>query len=312
MSVSLVSDGFYIGDDVVLNSIYEIETTEKRTEYLKKLLVNVGGDATYITDANSDSIFTTLLNHYTRVVADGGKVYSLSGTLKAIVFSLKNSLTAALFSAYSPDFGLKLNGSSVIKVYDLNGRDFELLSTGSLERTIEGKLNVIKNLISTTMISKVNSIAGGQGMILGACVHDADAGSASTQSVRGMYMSDNPNAAGTSLGHIETNAGGQTRMYYRRQADDTLTSLPYDQTTNYKKFSGLVGYMSNSNSRVEIYENGSIKAGSTAAQKNISGTGIYPTMTMSSNNSLFSESWIINSNSQALAIALSNHLNKSV
>lgn len=311
MAYLIKSNKAYTGNKVLPNVIDYLATTASRMEHLKKLLVSVGGDASYITELNADSIHNTLKTHRTRVVNDGGNVPSMADTLKAIIFALKNSLTSDIYSAYSPNFGLKMNGTSVIKVYDLNGRDYELLS-GQLERAVDGNLNVIKNLATSTMISKVNSLAGGQGMILGACVHDADAGSSSSLSVRGMYMSDNPNASGTSLGHIETNSGGQTRLYYRRQADDVLTSLPYDQTTNYKKFAGLVGYMSNSNTRVEIYENGALKAGATAGQKDISTATIYPTMTMLSLNSLFNESWIVKSNSQALAIALSNYLNRSI
>ncbi|HFG6953825.1 hypothetical protein [Acinetobacter baumannii] len=310
MSSGIGSNMAYAGTKVLSNIIDYHTTTESRLKYLKQLLVAAGGDFSYVTELNADSIHATLKAHRKRVVDDGGFVPSMSNTLKAIIFALKNGLTSDIYSAYSPNFGFKKNGTSVIKVYDINGRDYELLS-GQLEIAVDGKLNVIKNLSTSTMISKVNSIAGGLGMILGACVHDADAGSSSSLSVRGMYMSDNPNASGTSLGHIETNAGGQTRLYYRRQADDVLTSLPYDQTTNYKKFAGLVGYMSNSNTRVEIYENGALKAGATAGQKDISNATIYPTMSMLSLNSLFNESWIIKSNSQTLAIALSNYLNRS-
>lgn len=310
MATVIQSNNVYVGTKSLPNIIDSITSTSAKTEYLKKLLASANLDSTYITDVNSDAIFNTLKLHRTRVISDGGIVLSLAITLKAIVFAFKNSLTSSIYSAYSPEFGLKMNGSSVIKIYDLSGRDYELLS-GSLERSIDGAMNVVKNLITSTMISKQNSIAGGTGMILGACVHDADIAASSSLTVRGMYMSENAAATGTGLGYLETNYGGQARLYYKRAADDVMTNLPYDQSVNYKKFAGLVGYLSNSNNRVEIYENGVIKAGATAPQKDISASSIYPAMSMLSLNSLYSESWIIKSTSQSLAIALSNHLNKS-
>ena len=315
MSSAFISDkASLIKSENIMDSI---TSTNNRTTYLKGLLANIGGDSSYITDSNSDAIFTTLNTHRLRVEGDGGTVLSLARTLNAFVFARKNSITdPALYSAYSPNFGYKKSGTSVIKVYDLNARDFELLTpTASFELTEDSGLNVIKNLNQATMISKT-AIAGNQGMILGACVHDIDPSSTSTLTVRGMYMMDNPNGTGAGQGYLETNYGGLARLYYKTTGD-VMTSLPYDQGVNYKKYSGLVGYMSKIETsqgvpRVEIYENGSIKAGSNADQKNISALSIYPTMSMLSLNSFFNESWIIRSTSQTLAIALSNYLNRGV
>ncbi|EXS35288.1 hypothetical protein [Acinetobacter sp. 826659] len=316
MSTAIKSNEVYAGNKVLPNVVDLITETSERTEFLRKLLANIGGDTSYITDQNSDEIFDKLVNHRKRVVEDGGQVLSMANVARALVFAKKSNLSSDLCSAYSPDFGIKTNGSSVVKIYDLNGRDCELIA-GSLERAVDGKLNVVKNLITTTMISKVNSIAGGPGMILGVCVHDEDAGSSTSQTVRGMYMSDNANASGAGLGYLETNKGGLSRLYYKRQVDGIITNLPYDQISNYKKFSGLVGYMSNIETtkgvpRVEIYENGVLKAGADAPQKDLSLIPIYPVISMLSLNSLFSESWLIKSTSQALALSLSNYLNKSI
>lgn len=311
----------FISDQVSLikseNIMDSITSTAKRTKYLQSLLANIGGDTSYITDSNSDAIYTTLNTHRIRVEEDGGTVISLARTLNAFVFARKNSITdPALCSAYSPNFGVKKSGTSVIKIYDLNGRDFELLTpTASFELTVDSGLNVIKSLNQATMISKT-AIAGNQGMILGACVHDVDPSSTSTLTVRGMFMMDNPNGTGAGLGYLETNYGGLARQYYKT-VGDVMTSLSYGQGANYKKYSGLVGYLSNTGTsqgvpRVEIYENGSVKSGVSASQKDLSALSIYPTMSMLSLNSFFNESWIIRSTSQPLAIALSSYLNRGV
>lgn len=309
MATVIQSNNLYAGTKVLPNIIDSITSTTAKTEYLKKLLATSGGDISYVNDMNSGALFSTLKAHRARVVADGGIILSLANTLKAIVFATQNSLSSPNYSAYAPDFGLKMNGSTVVKMYDISGRDMRVL-VGIFERSADLGCNVIKNLNSGTLIAE-SSINGAQGLILGSSLHDGDAGGSTTQTARGMYLSDNVGGTGTGIGSLETNNGGISRLYYKRPVDNTLTNLPYDQTANYKKYSGLVGYMSNSNTRVEIYENGVLKAGASAAQVDVSASNIYPVVSVPAVNSLFRESWLIRSTSQPLAIALSNYLNKS-
>ena len=310
MATAIQSNMQYVGTRVLPNIIDNITDTATMTEYLKKILATVGGDVSYVTDANSDALFNTLKAHRARVIADGGRVLSIANTLKAIIFAHKNALIDSDYSAYAPDFGIKLSGSTVIKVYDLSGRDMRVL-TGVIEQTVDAKHNVITNLNAATLIA-TSSIIGATGLILGSSLHDGDAGSSTTQTARGMYLSDNADGTGAGVGSLETNNGGISRLYYKRASDSVMTSLPYDQTANYKKYSGLVGYMSNSNSRVEIYENNVLKAGSNAAQIDLSAINLYPTISMPALNSFIRESWLIRSTSQVLAQSLSSHLDKSV
>lgn len=310
MATVIQSNMQYVGTRALPNIIDNITDTATMTEYLKKILATVGGDVSYVTDANSDAIFNTLKAHRARVIADGGRVLSIANTLKAIIFATQNSLASSDYSAYAPDFGIKLSGSTIIKVYDLSGRDMRVL-TGVIEQTVDAGHNVIKNLNAGTLIAE-SSINGAQGLILGSSSHDGDAGGSTTQTARGMILSDNASGTGSGSGLLETNNGGSSRLYYKRAADNVMTNLPYDQTANYKKYSGLVGYMSNSNTRVEIYENNAIKAGATAAQINLSAINLYPTISMPALNSFIRESWLIRSTSQALAQSLSSYLNKSI
>lgn len=310
MTVVIQSNVAYTGNKALPNIIDIISGTTTKTQYLRKLYATVGGDTTYITDANSDTLFGSLKSHRARVMADGGIVLSLANTLNAIIFASKNALAAANYSAFSPSFGVKLVGNSVVKLYDIAGRDMKLY-VGAFERAVDAGHNVIKNTATSTLIAE-SSLLGNQGMILGTSLHDADAGSSAvSQVVKGMYMSDNAASSGAGSGYLETNNGGISRLHYKRAVDSVMTNLPYDQSTTYKKYSGLVGYMSNSNNRVEIYENGELKAGATIAQVDLSATNIYPTISALSLNSLVRESWLIRSTSQNLAQALSVYLNKS-
>ena len=310
MATVIQSNMQYAGTRVLPNIIDNITDTATMTEYLKKILATVGGDVSYVTDANSDALFNTLKAHRARVIADGGRVLSIANTLKAIIFAHKNALIDSDYSAYAPDFGIKLSGSTVVKLYDLSGRDMRVLA-GVIEQTVDAKHNVIKNLNVATLIA-TSSIIGATGLILGSSLHDGDAGGSTPQTARGMYLSDNANGTGTGVGSLETNNGGISRLYYKLAVNNTLTSLPYNQTANYKKYSGLVGYMSNSNTRVEIYENNALKAGATAAQVDLSEVNIYPTISTPALNSFIRESWLIRSTSQPLAQALSAYLNKSI
>ncbi|HAV4658094.1 TPA: hypothetical protein JIU96_11305 [Acinetobacter baumannii] len=287
--------------------------TAKKTSALKRLLASANGDPSLITDANSDSILLQLNTHRTRVANDGGIVLSVPNTLKAIMFALQNGLSTSNYSAFSPDFGVKLldrNGNAVIKLYDLAGRDMKVLS-GSFEKAKDQGNNVLKNTNTATLISE-NFLTGGQGMLLGASIDDADAGSSASQAVKGMFMSDNATASGQGVGYLESNRGGVSRFYYKRASDSTMLNLGYDQTSNYKKYSGLVGYISNSNNKVEIYENGVKKQETAVAPIDLTTVNIYPVISALSLNSSIRESWLVKSTSQILAIALSSYLNKSI
>ncbi|MBP4063521.1 hypothetical protein J9896_08915 [Acinetobacter baumannii] len=310
MAVVIQSNNVYTGNKALPNIIDSITVTASKTQFLKKLYATINGDTAYITDANSDVLFDTLKAHRTRVLADGGLIPSLANTLRAIIFANQNSLTTANYSAFAADFGIKLVGNTVTKLYDISGRDMKV-SSGTFERATDAGFNVLKNTATSTLISETY-ILGSQGMILGSSLHDADAGSSSSQAVKGMYMSDNAGGTGIGLGYLECNQGGFSRLYYKRPSDNQMTSISYDQVGNYKKYSGLVGLISNQSSRAEIYENGNLKSGASATWIDATATNIYPTISALSLNSFIRESWIIRSSAQNLAMLLSNYLNKSV
>lgn len=308
MSILIQSNKQYTGSKVLPNLIDGISNTADKTAYLKKLYASVQGDSSYITGANADSLFSTLKTHRERVLADGGIVLSLAQTLRAIIFTVKNSLTTANYLAVSPEFGVKLLGTIVVKVYDLAGRDQEVL-TGSFTRAINNNLNVISAVAQSTIQSKVASITGGSGLIIGSSSNDVNTDT--TSLVRSPTISQNAAGTGASLALIENNNGNVARLAYTL-ASGSAVSVTYTQGgAAYLKYAGIAG-ISIGGGATTIYENGAQKSTSALASKDLSGTSLYPASSIISANSFLNESWVINSNSTTLAQALSIHLNKSI
>lgn len=308
MSILIQSNKQYTGSKVLPNLIDSISNTADKLSYLKKLYASVQGDSNYITTVNADSLFTTLKTHRERVLADGGIVLSLAQTLRAIIFALKNSLTTANYSAMSPEFGVKLSGTSVVKVYDLAGRDQEVL-TGSFTRAIDNNLNVISAVAQSSLISKAASITGGSGTIIGSSSNDVNTDT--TSLVRAPALFQNATGTGSRLADIENNNGNVARLNYTF-ASGSVSVMNYTQVgAAYLKYSGIVG-ISIGGGATTLYENGTQKVTSATASKDLTAIALYPGSTINSANSFLNESWVINSTSTALAQALSIHLNKSV
>lgn len=308
MATVIQSNKAYTGSKVLPNLIDSISNTADKTAYLKKLYASVQGDSSYITSANADSIFSTLKTHRERVLADGGIVLSLAQTLRAIIFAVKNSLTTANYSAVSPEFGVKLSGINVTKVYDLAGRDQEV-STGSFTRSIDNNLNVISAATQSSLISKAASLTGGVGIIIGSSSHDIN--SDTTSLVRSPTILQNAAGTGSSLINIENNNGNVARLSYVLGSGSNV-SMSYSQAgAAYLKYAGIVG-ISIGGGATNLYENGTQKATSATVSKDLTAIALYPASTISSANSFLNESWVINSTSTELAQALSIHLNKSV
>lgn len=307
MATVIQSNKAYTGSKVLPNIIDGITTTADKTSYLKKLYASVQGDTTYITSANADSLFSTLKTHRDRVLADGGIVLSLAMTLRAIIFADKNTLTSANYSAYSAGFGVKLSGSTVVKVYDLAGRD-QTAVTGSFTRTIDGNLNVVSASVASSLVA-ATAFTGGAGTIIGSSSNDVN--SDATSLVRAPALLQNAAGTGSRYMDVENNNGNVARLSYMLTSG-TVTSVNYNQVgANYLKYAGIAG-ISIGGGASTIYENGTQKSTSATASKDLTGLAIYLGSTISSANSFLNESWVINSTSTALAQALSVHLNKSV
>ena len=191
MATVIKSNRAYTGSKVLPNIIDSITTTTDKTAYLKKLYGSVQGDTTYITSANADSLFSTLKTHRDRVLADGGVVLSRAMTLRSIIFADKNALTTANYSAVSPEFGVKLSGSTVVKVYDLAGRDQTVL-TGLFTKTVDNNLNVISASAASGLLVTV-PFTGGAGTIIGSSSNDVNSDAASLIRAPALFQ----NAQGT-------------------------------------------------------------------------------------------------------------------
>ncbi|WP_338558078.1 hypothetical protein [Acinetobacter sp. KS-LM10] len=307
MSTVIQSNKKYTGSKALPNIIDSLTTTAQKIEYLKKTYASVNGDSAYITSANADSIFAKLKSHRERVIADGGIVLSNAMTLRAIIFAVKNSLTASVFSAVSVEFGIKTSGGAVLKVYDLSGRDLEPVDV-SFGKSEDGNLIVLKNTsgTGTGMLTKT-SLTAGSGMIVGMSSNDVNTDAASY--VRNTVY-QNTAGTGNAFSIVENNNGNIGRLSYINVAGG-FGYASFDQVGSaYKKYSGIVGLIIPTGGY--IFENGLQKGVQILAPKNNAGLAAYPAVVSNSANSFINESWVIVSESRPLAVDLSIHLNKSV
>ena len=307
MTTVIKSNKAYTGNKTLPNIIDFATTTAERKSYLTDTYAKVSNDTSYITDANADSLFTKLTTHRNRVLADGGIVPSLAQTLRAIIFASTHGLTGTRFTALSADFGVKMDGSVVNKVYDLSGRDLEPLS-GAFTKSTVGSLTNVSASVLSSLIHKGEKFAFTSGMILGSSSNDilSDA----TSRIRTPMIIPNSAGTGTAVAYIENNNGNLAKLSYM-VANGTPVFLTTPQSEgNYNKYAGLVG-LSIANGSSYLYENGVQKSQSASASKDLSETDTYLSAQISSAGSMLNESWVINSASQSLAVALSNHLNKA-
>lgn len=308
MTTVIKSNKAYTGNKSLPNILDFVTTAAERKSYLIDTYAKVSNDTSYITDSNADSLFTKLTTHRNRVLADGGIVPSLAMTLRAIIFAAKNSLTTSQYTALSADFGVKMNGSIVTKVYDLAGRDHEP-SAGAFTKNTVGSLTNVSASVISSLMHKAAKFTITSGMILGSSSDDILSDAVSKITAPLLL----PNAAGTGSvlhGSVESNNGNQARFWYVL-ASGTQVSLNAPQVgEDYKKYAGLVG-LSVANGSSYLYENGAQKTQSASASKDLSAVDIYLAAQISSTGSMLNESWVINSASQSLAVALSNHLNKA-
>lgn len=308
MSTIIKSNKAYTGNKVLPNVIDFITTTSDRKSYLTDIYSTVNNDVSYITDANADNIFSKLKTHRQRVINDGGIVPSLAQTLRALIFSISNNLTSEKFTAASADFGIKIVGNAITKVYDISGRDLEIFG-GSFTRANVGNLSNLTANITSTLMYKVAKFSLSEGVIIGSSSDDIL--SDTTSNIRSPLIFSNSAATGAALVSIENNNGNVARLSYTLSSG-TATQLTSSQSGgNYKKYAGLVG-LSIPNGASYLYENGVQKSVSQTPSKALAAVDAYLALQIASAGSMLNESWVINSASIDLAIALSDHLNKAI
>lgn len=306
MATVIKSNQAYTGSRALPNLIDFVTTTADKVTYLKQKLSIVNGDANYITTSTADSIFTKLMAHRDRVIADGGIVPSLPMTIRAIVFASKNNLSAADYDAVSPEFGVKISGNNVIKVYSLTAIDKESY-TGALTRTTNSGLQVLTCSETGGVIAKTpRRITGG--LITGMCAWDVNADSKSY--IRGSKLHDNPKGTSNEYAYLETNYGRSWTFVSRSAPYVTDSAAKSSVGDAYEKYAGVVGFRTPT-ANLFLIKNGVVEHTRQYVFEDWSEIDLYDAIYTNSANSFINEQWLIKSASQELAIALSNHLNKS-
>lgn len=316
MSTVITSNKAYTGSKVLPHITDYLTSAADKTAYLQKLYASVNGDTSYITDANSATLLTKLNNHRNRVNTDGGIVLSLAMTLRALIFATKNSLTSTQFVATSPEFGVKMLGTTVLKVYDLNGRDQVPFLQPMTYATDNNLICLVAKGDAAAGLMQSLPITAGDSIISGSCTHDINpAGAYYTVSPRLFSNVDAttgiPNGTGQShMAITEASTAASTKItleYSSPTQEKVLVDFLATGDFKYAGTTGIVGAGVNP----QLFRSGVLAAtASTHATKPLSGIGMYASSVSYGTNCFINESWVIMSSDVELAKRLGQHLNK--
>lgn len=308
MSIVVKSDLPYTGSKNLPNIIDFIVTATDKAQYLQKLISSVGGDMAYITQSNAPDLFSKLIAHRARVIADGGIVLSLANTLKAIIFATKNNLTSSSYHAVSPDFGVKTTGAKVIKLYSLGAVDL-FPKTGDITKENNGNLNLLRMPASSSMLAaNLSTFTTSTGLVLGTSSYTVGTGLGSTLYSPSLYS--NIETTGTSPGNIQSTGGSTVRLGYRK-ADGNGNSFLMSAVSYHKDYSGTT-FVLNSGGNISGYINDVEVKTVLSDAESLVGVPLYIGLSNSGDVSYLSEQWVIASNSGSLAKNLSAHLDKKI
>lgn len=292
-------------------------TPQDKLDYMNEMLSSVKATTNYLTINNVDDVVMSLLSHVRAVQSKGAKALSLPYTLKAIIFVKQYGLLNSDFIALSPDFGVSYSEVTgvVSKVYSLNGGDFYNY-TDSFSVAKQDGFNVLRNRVAspspTIAYNTPNGFEFTNGIILGNCVDITAAGGGSFTELRdiaafntviGAKLSINATAS-SSNATISIPTTSENAVGYSKQA------VLGDQ--NSIRAAGIVSTYRYGTTESKVFFNGSTVVANTesSAMLSLSGKKVIPVLIGRGLNSNIIEMWFIDSNSDSVALALSNHLNR--
>lgn len=313
MATLIISNKKYKGSKTLPHIMdFMVDVTEK-VEYLQQLYSSVDGDVNYITTDNANTLLDKLSAHRVRVTSDGGVVLSLAMTLRAIIFADKHQLVESAYSALSPDFGVKMSGTVVTKVYDLSGRD-QVPYFSDTNLTINNNLNVLTSTVADTAgFMQLSPLTGAAGMVLGSCSWDTQPTSAHYVCAPRVYSDGNnslgrPTGLGTPDLAVHNVNGSQAKVDFDSISSgfQTLTKVNKDV-----KYSGITAIVL-ANQKAELFINGvSVNSTTSVLPVDLTGKTLYSASIIKSANSFLSEHWMIASSDVELAKSLGVYLNKT-
>ena len=317
MSLLFKTDVVYTGIAQAKHILELLITPQDKLDYMNKMLSSVKATSNYLTINNADDVVTSLLSHVRAVQSKGAKALSLPYTLKAIIFVMQHGLQNSDFIALSPDFGVSYSDvtGNVLKIYSLNGGDFynhtEFFSVGKPDG-----FNVLRNrLASPSPIVAYNTIGGFEftnGIILGNCVDITAAGGGTFTELRDIAAFNT--AIGAKLAINATASSSNATISIPTTSENAVGYSKQivlgDQNSH--RAAGVVSAYHYGSVDSKIFFNGSTILANTesSGMLSLSSKKVTPVLIGRGLTSNIIEMWFIDSNSDSIAVALSNHLNR--
>lgn len=316
MSLILKTDVKYTGVIAARHILELLQVTSEKTSYIKSMLADVGADSSYVTDTTSPTITTKLLDHVKLVQKAGATVLSMQYTVKAIVFVLKNNLADNSYACFSPDFGISYfpNGN-IDRVYGLSG------NMGSEKAGYPFKLGNDSN--NNTLMSSSTTASGvvisqkpvdvNEGIIIASC------GKLNTNRPLGAVIGlvDGNDSRITLTPKLNLARGGTSSNVSFNLATTAATGTGQvysgtGYTADFFHMAGVVAKFEYGTTANKIYVNGEelVSNSGDTTMFDLSTYTVRAEADIKPITDGVVEQWVVNSKSDVLAQALSNHLNR--
>ncbi|WP_105243748.1 hypothetical protein [Psychrobacter sp. Marseille-P5312] len=315
MSLILKTDVKYTGVTKARHILEILQAASEKTSYIRSMLADVGADSSYVTDVTSPTITTKLLDHVKLVQEAGATVLSMHYTVRAIVFVLENNLADDSYACFSPDFGVSFfSNGNIDKVYGLAGSTGSELAQYPLKLGNDSNNNVlmpVKEDLGGVVVGD-KTVAIDKGIIIASCrkldgkatpvtlISIRDANSISSILAPKIVFSKPEGSSNASIYLSDTKAVGGTGH------------TTGDKSPDFFHMAGVAAKFEYGTTANKLYVNGE-ELISDSGDTTMFDLTTYSVVTQSGtpiSNGWIAEQWVINSKSDALAQALSNHLNR--
>lgn len=315
MSLLFKTDTVYTGVAQARHILELLDTPEAKLSYVGDMLDAIKSPSSYPTLLNINSVVDKLLAHIKAVQSNGAKVLSVSYTLKAIIFMLSNSLPDSKTIAVSPDFGIGYNNNLTVQnIFSLGGGVFRPL-VATLKKSSVDSFNSLsaEALGATYVMSSTNGIVFSEGLLVGQCVNMA----ANNSPLHQAELRDKAAGSAVMAAKIRVARTTANSNLIFSIPTTTANAVGYSKTVtlgdqNAHKNAGLAAVFKYGTTSSKAYFNGAEVISNTESNTmlSLSTKATVPVIQSASSTENLIEIWFVDSNSETIAKALSNHLNR--
>lgn len=315
MSLVFKTDTVYTGVAQARHILELLDTPEAKLSYVSDMLDSIKSPSSYPTLLNINSVIGKLLAHVKAVQSNGAKVLSVSYTLKAIIFMLSNSLPDSKTIAISPDFGIGYNNTlTVHSIFSLGGGVFSPW-VATLKKSSVDSFNSLsaKELGAVYAMDSTNGIVFREGLLVGQCVNiTANNGALHQAELRDHAASGSFIAARIRIARTTGNSYLSLSIPTTTTNAVGYTKLATLGDQNAHKNAGLTAVFKYGTTSSKAYFNGAEVISNTESNTmlSLSTKATLPVIQSESSTENLIEIWFVDSNSETIAKALSNHLNR--